>query len=305
MAAKNSEDPGSKSKGGSLGTFPRGAMVPQFEQALLALKPGEISPVIETQYGYHIIRRPLFSEVRQDIIRGSQTIGLQAAESTYLATLERTSDLKMKPGTAATVRAVVEDPNAHKSDKTVLATTGIGDFTAASLAKWTTTIPPQAGIAQRVKSAPDSLLPVFIRNFIRNELVLHAADSAKIGPDSTEMKQIRASFTNALINAWTALGVDPATLAKAAKSKSGREKLARQKVNEYLKNLIAQKAQYVDVTEPVQFALRDKFGADINSDGIARALLEGANIRLKSDSTKTAGQPPSVVPVPKADTAKR
>jgi hypothetical protein len=119
------------------------------------------------------------------------------------------------------------------------------------------------------------------------------------------MKQIRASFTNALINAWMALGVDPATLAKAAKSKSGREKLARQKVNEYLKNLIAQKAQYVDVTEPVQFALRDKFGADINSDGIARALLEGANIRLKSDSTKTAGQPPSVVPVPKADTAKR
>lgn len=305
MAAKNSEDPGSKAKGGSLGTFPPGAMVPQFEQALVALKPGEISPVIETQYGYHIIRRPLYSEVKQDVIRSGQSIGLQAAESTYLATLERNSKLDVKPGTAATVRAVVEDPNAHKSDKTLLATTTLGDFTAANLARWMTTIPAQAGLAQRIKSAPDSVLPNFLKNFVRNELVLHASDSAKIGPDSTEIKQIRASFKSALVNAWTGLGVDPTTLAKEAKSKGDREKLAHQKMDKYLENLILQKAQYVDVTEPVQAALREKYSYDINNDAIARALLAAATIRLKSDSGKAAGQPSSVVPVPKTDTAKR
>jgi len=125
MAKKNSQDSGSMTRGGSLGTFPRGAMVPQFEQALLALKPGEISPVIETQFGYHIIRRPLFSEVRQDIIRASQSVGMQAAESTYLANLDRSSKLEIKPGLAPAVRAVVDDPAGHKSDKTVLATTAI------------------------------------------------------------------------------------------------------------------------------------------------------------------------------------
>jgi len=305
LAKKNTEDPGSKATGGSLGTFPPGSMVKPFEQALLALKPGEISPVIETQYGYHIIRRPLFSEVREKIIEASRTLGMQAAESTYLATLERNSNLKMKPAIAPTVRAVADNPTAHQSDKTVLATSGIGDFTAADLARWMTTIPPSAGIAERVKTAPDSLMPIFVKNFVRNELVIHAADSAKLGPDSTQLKQIRALFTSSLLQAWTALGIDPRDLAKAAKSERDREKLAHQRVDAYIKNLLLQRTQYVDVTEPVQFALREKYDNSINAEAVGRALIEAARVRLKADSSKTAGQPPSVVPVPKKDTVKR
>ncbi len=305
MAKKNSQDSGSMTRGGSLGSFPRGAMVPQFEQALLALKPGEISPVTETQFGYHIIRRPLFSEVRQDIIRASQSVGMQAAESTYLADLDRSSNLVIKPGLAPAVRAVVDDPAGHKSDKTVLATSALGNFTAADLARWMTTIPPQAGLKERVKSAPDSLMPLFVKNFIRNELVVHAADSAKMGPDSAQLAQIRALFTNSLTIAWNALAVDPKTLAATAKSKSDREKLAHQKVEEYVKNLLAEKAQYVDVTQPVEYVLREKYGYDIKADGVSRALLQAAAVRLHRDSVKAAGQPPTVVPVPKKDTVKR
>jgi hypothetical protein len=306
LAKQNSQDPGSKIKGGTLGTFARGAMVPQFEQALLATKPGEISPVIETQFGYHIIRRPLFSEVRSEVVQVSGQAGLQAAESTYLAQLERNSHLTIKPGIAATVRAATEEPKVHESDKTVLATSDIGDFTAGKLAKWVETIPPQAQIGERIKSAPDSLLPNFVKNFVRNELVIHAADSAKVGPDKTELANIRAFLSTSLVTAWSALAIDPRILAVSAKSKSDRAKLAHQKVDQYVKDLLNQKAQYVDVTQPVEFALRQKYDWSINSDAVARALVEAAKVRLHADSTKTAGQPRSVVPVPKAqDTTKK
>lgn len=56
LAALYSQDPGSARKGGELGFFPRGRMVAEFESAAFALKPGEVSPIIETQFGFHIIQ---------------------------------------------------------------------------------------------------------------------------------------------------------------------------------------------------------------------------------------------------------
>ncbi|MBQ6741677.1 MAG: peptidylprolyl isomerase [Bacteroidales bacterium] len=56
LATLYSQDPGSARKGGELGFFPRGRMVAEFESAAFALKPGEVSPIIETQFGFHIIQ---------------------------------------------------------------------------------------------------------------------------------------------------------------------------------------------------------------------------------------------------------
>lgn len=56
LAKENSVDPGSKDKGGELGSFGKGAMVKEFEDAAFALQDGDISKPVKTQYGYHIIK---------------------------------------------------------------------------------------------------------------------------------------------------------------------------------------------------------------------------------------------------------
>jgi peptidyl-prolyl cis-trans isomerase C len=56
LAKQNSEDPGSAANGGDLGFFQQGQMVPQFNEVAFSLKPGAVSKVVETDFGYHIIK---------------------------------------------------------------------------------------------------------------------------------------------------------------------------------------------------------------------------------------------------------
>ncbi|HWY12400.1 MAG TPA: peptidylprolyl isomerase [Bacteroidia bacterium] len=56
LAMQYSDDPGSAKKGGMLPPLKRGQMVPEFEEVVYSLKPGEISDVFETKYGFHFVQ---------------------------------------------------------------------------------------------------------------------------------------------------------------------------------------------------------------------------------------------------------
>jgi len=65
IAKDNSEDPGSANNGGELGWVSKGMMVPEFEDALFKLKKGEVSGVVKSSFGYHIIR---FDDVKSEAV---------------------------------------------------------------------------------------------------------------------------------------------------------------------------------------------------------------------------------------------
>ncbi len=297
VARARSEDPGSKERGGDYGVFPPGQMVPEFDQGIRSVAPGGIAKVVETQFGYHIIRRSSWDEVKDQFAQAYVGLAQQKAESTYFADLEHKANVEVKPSAAKLVKAIAEDVDAYREDKTVVATARSGNLTAARLSEWLAAFPPQSRMRANVAQAPDSLIPTFVKNIMRNELLLRAADSAGVGPDSSETNEIRQAFFSGVKGTMESLNVAPSQLDEAADLKA-REALVAARVEEYLGKLLRNEGEFVEVPEQLVIVLRKKYEARLAPSGVERALAEATKLRAASDSTNAAAQPASQVPVP-------
>jgi peptidyl-prolyl cis-trans isomerase C len=102
LAKKYSEDKGSSANGGDLGFFTRGQMVKPFEDAAFAMKPNEVSDIVETQFGYHLIKvyrqKPgkilAYSEVKDLLTERMRQEKTQQEATKYIAELKKDAKIK-------------------------------------------------------------------------------------------------------------------------------------------------------------------------------------------------------------------
>ena len=103
LAKENSNDPGSATQGGDLGFLVKGQTVPEFEKSAFSLKPGEISDLVKTQYGFHIIQVQQHDQPQiQPFEQVKNQIMLDIRQRSANQMMEKTAD--------ATVAALRKDP---------------------------------------------------------------------------------------------------------------------------------------------------------------------------------------------------
>ena len=300
LASQLSEDPGSKADRGFLPPSPKGKFVTAFDSAGWTLTPGSVSGVVETPFGYHIIKRPNRDAARERITAYlAQSAGMRL-DSIYMDSLAQINEIKVARGAAAAMRKAGEDPDAaRRSSKTLVSFKG-GELTVSQFMRWVQALPPQY-VAQ-LKQADDSMLTQFAKILTQNVLLLRQADSAGINVTAEEWQGLQARYRTQLDTLRAEMGLDDASLGDSTVAGADRTKVAAMKLEEYFDRLIGGKTRLRPIPSALATVLRERSSYEVHDAGLNRAVELAEVTTRKADSARAGSGPlqpaPGPAPIP-------
>ncbi len=279
-ARQYSQDPSTARLGGDLGYFGRGEMVAPFEEAALALETGEVSEVVETPMGLHLIRlddrrTQGFEQIAPSFRLQVQDRRVQEAESTFVAAIEGRVSPAHTADALPVARELARNPGttlSRRAARRPLVEWAGGGVTAGELQMILRLEAPQ--LRDALASAEDDVVEGFLDDLTRRELLIEEARSAGLQPDRERVDSLVADAARQLRNAARSLGLmsldqapgEPAELAVA------------RAVEGALADNLAGATQFVPLGI-VSFQLRDRASFALVDAGIGQAILRISQVR--------------------------
>ncbi|HQR17402.1 MAG TPA: peptidylprolyl isomerase [Gemmatimonadales bacterium] len=297
LASQLSDDPGSKRDGGWLPPAKKGAYVTAFDSAAWRLAPGQMTGVVETPFGYHIIRRPTMDESRERILAFLAQDATRRLDSIYMDSLSVQYNLVVSEDAPTLMRTSLEDKaGMYKSRKAIAKYKG-GSLTVADYLRWLGALPPQFGA--QVKDASDEQLTQFAKALATNQLLLHQADSAGITLPPDQWQAMEASYQGAVDTLKMTIGLG-AEVTDSSVALAERQKLAQLRVDTFFDAVFAQTARLRPLPGALAQVLREQEGAKISPAGIARAveIAAAAQALTAAGGDSTGALRPSAGPPP-------
>ncbi len=295
LAEEWSEDPGSAARGGDLGFFPRGAMVPPFEEAAFALEPGEVSDVVESQFGLHVIRAeerefPAVDEIREQLRTQLHMQRTSQAESIFVAGVEEPANVQVAEGGLDRARELAEDADAPLSTREAnqaLTRYQGGSYTAREYREFLLNQPEQ--LRMQIQMASDDQLEGLLRNLTRGELLVGEARRQGIALESEEADEIRREIREQYRNMASLLGLADITPDEGETLNQAVER----RVDEVM-NRIVRGEQDVFPLGSLSIPLREHYGARVNPQAMDR--VADRITALRAAGAPEAAPDPGAVP---------
>ncbi len=304
LAEEYSQDPGSAPSGGDLGSFQRGQMVPAFEEAAFALEPGEISDIVQTSFGLHIIRVedrivPPMEESRDEFRMQVQNQRIAAAESTYVADLIERSEIQVQDDAYEVAQPVVADPKASLSARAAespLVSYEGGAYTLGEFQQWLQT--RSEPMRAQLEAAPEDSYGILFQNLVRSELLLTEAETEGIEIEAHRLDSIAISLREGVQNVARTLGFLNLEVGEGETP----EEVANRAVQDHLVQVV-QFGQQVYPIGGFALALREQYDARSFQPGYERTVELVEELRAQLPASPPAGaMPPAPAPDRAADT---
>jgi hypothetical protein len=303
LAIQYSQDVSTLADSGFMGPVPAGFFVPEFDAMAWSLAPGQVSPVVETSFGYHVIRRasdaqaiPRFENVLMQ--RASQSV-----EAEYFTELD--ADVSLNKGAPNRVREIVADINAARGNQKKIGSYGGTPLTIDKVARWIRVEarnPVQAPqFFEQIRTAPDSMIEMFTRYIAQRYLMIDQAEAAGYKLETEEWDEITASFRAQVDTVKQLLALDDSLFLPNAPL-SERKRAAALKVDQFLDQVADGSGPRLRALPGVlSWTLRSRDNAATNPAGINQTVsMVRSRLGLPEEiPDPTAGMPqPQVVPAP-------
>ena len=280
LAQEYSQDPGSAFNGGDLGYFGRGDMVAPFEQAVLALEPGEVSDVVTTPMGLHLIRledRRVqgFEDLSTQYRRQVQGRMVQEAESVFVAGLLDRVDPVVSEGAFAILREIAGTPGARLSGRAERRTLIEWDGGGVTVSDARQLLQLESiQLRTQVAEGSDEELDDFLQSLARRELLIRAAEAEGLRPERDSVDVLVDDARTQLREATRVLGLLRLDQAPG----EARDVAISRAVEEALADILSGATQVVPLGM-VGFQLRDGRSSAIVETGVGAVIVGVAEIR--------------------------
>ena len=275
LALEFSGDPSAQADSGYLPPSPRGAFVPAFDSAAWLLGPGDISDVVVTSFGFHVIRRPPFEEAagRLEGWLGPQMVG--SMQTSYFAELDSLNEVEVAGGAAAKARKVIDDLNRARNGKGKLVSYRGGGLTEGMLARFIRAMTQEPGQGQQImaqlRQLPDSLIEPFLSDVARQYLLLRDAEEHGVGITPTEWQEISGAYAASVDTLKTVIGLHEDVIDPSAPL-ADRRRAAAMRVDAFFDEQIASQNRLRLLPGMLAWALAADTKAFVNPSGIQQAV---------------------------------
>ena len=278
-----SEDTDTKSLDGRLGIVVRGQMVAEFERAAFGLEPGGVSDVVETSYGYHILRRPALVDVSEEFETGITETLVDRWVENMLSEMGERHGVRVLPEAPEVMKDAVERPLrilALEPGRKIAEYQG-GEFTDVDFVHWLQVLASEEHLA--ADGATNSELNEMARRVVNNHVLKIEVSEQEIELTEAEFAGYREVYERKLNNLRNTLGVD-SVLARAT-TVEDRNRVIQEVLDRYFIRT-SQSLRDIEIVPPLLAAkLRSEMDWSFYYGGLNRAIRRAVELRAARDST--------------------
>jgi hypothetical protein len=294
LARQYSQD-GSAAQGGDLGLFAKDQMVAPFEEAAFKLNVGEVSDIVETPFGLHILKveerhLPDFEEVRDSYRQGAVQRREQEAEERYITDLTAPLSIALQDGAIQNAKEIAGNPGMQlrgRAASRALVRYEGGTFTASEFRDAARTWNSQ--MRGQLRAASDTDVQQVLESLTRNEILIEEAGRQGLKTSEAEADSLREQAQGQLRMAALAAGL---TAIQPQEGETQHQAIER-RVNGFLEAILNGQQNVVPLG-PIAFSLRNQYGGEVFDRAVDPVIAKIEALR----PTTPAPQSPGPAPMP-------